>query len=203
MTMLYRLVAGAILVSATLAGAAPAADIELGPRPAFLIDKMAEGALKDELLACDGKPVSTTLFSIGHRGAPLQFPEHTRESYMAAAKMGAGIIECDVTFTKDKELVCRHAQNDLHTTTNILATDLAQKCTKGFTPAAGGQGFCRVSRLRHHPCRSSSTLDGQDGRSQQPGRDRRGLHGRYRGVADRPLCGGRRHGVDPPQNQSR
>ena len=24
--------------------------------------------------------------------------------------MGAGILECDVTFTKDLELVCRHAQ---------------------------------------------------------------------------------------------
>jgi glycerophosphoryl diester phosphodiesterase len=49
--------------------------------------------------------------------------------------MGAGIVECDVTFTRDKQLVCRHAQNDLHTTTNILETPLAQKCTKGFTPA--------------------------------------------------------------------
>ena len=62
------------------------------------------------------------------------FPEHTKESYEAAARMGAGIVECDVTFTKDKALVCRHAQNDLHTTTNILATPLASKCTKGFTP---------------------------------------------------------------------
>jgi glycerophosphoryl diester phosphodiesterase len=49
--------------------------------------------------------------------------------------MGAGIVECDVTFTKDKELVCRHAQNDLHATTNILATPLAAKCTKPFVPA--------------------------------------------------------------------
>jgi glycerophosphoryl diester phosphodiesterase len=49
--------------------------------------------------------------------------------------MGAGIVECDVTFTKDKELVCRHAQNDLHTTTNILATPLAAKCVQPFTPA--------------------------------------------------------------------
>ncbi len=40
-----------------------------------------------------------------------------------------------MTFTRDKQLVCRHAQNDLHTTTNILETALAQKCTKGFTPA--------------------------------------------------------------------
>jgi glycerophosphoryl diester phosphodiesterase len=40
-----------------------------------------------------------------------------------------------VTFTKDKELVCRHAQNDLHTTTNILVTPLAAKCTTPFVPA--------------------------------------------------------------------
>ena len=43
--------------------------------------------------------------------------------------MGAGILECDVTFTKDRELVCRHSQCDLHTTTNILETDLANQCT--------------------------------------------------------------------------
>ena len=65
---------------------------------------------------------------IGHRGAPLQFPEHTKESYEAAARMGAGILECDVTFTKDLALVCRHSQCDLHRTTNILTTPLAQSC---------------------------------------------------------------------------
>lgn len=59
----------------------------------------------------------------------MQFPEHTKESYMAAAKMGAGILECDVTFTKDRELVCRHSQCDLHTTTNIVDTELAAKCS--------------------------------------------------------------------------
>ena len=45
-------------------------------------------------------------FSIGHRGACMQYPEHTLESYKASALQGAGIIECDVTFTKDRELVC-------------------------------------------------------------------------------------------------
>jgi len=130
-------------------GAAPAAEIELGPRPSFLIDKMEDGPLKDRLMACAAKPVERTLFSIGHRGAALQFPEHTRESYRAAARMGAGIIECDVTFTSDKELVCRHAQNDLHTTTNILGTDLAAKCTQGFTPAGEGNASaeCRASDI--------------------------------------------------------
>ena len=45
---------------------------------------------------------STRRFSIGHRGGgPLQFPEHTKESHEAGARMGAGILECDVTFTSD------------------------------------------------------------------------------------------------------
>ena len=75
------------------------------------------------------------MFSIGHRGAPLQFPKHTVESNVAAASMGAGTLECDVTFTEDLELVCRHAQNDLHTTTNILISPLADTCVQPFTTA--------------------------------------------------------------------
>ena len=109
-------------------------NIQLGPRPYFLTADMTPGVLKDKLQSCANGPFVKTDFSIGHRGAPLMFPEHTKESYEAAARMGAGIVECDVTFTKDKALVCRHAQNDLHTSTNILATPLAAKCTKGFTP---------------------------------------------------------------------
>ena len=55
--------------------------------------------------------------------------------------MGAGILECDVTFTKDRQLVCRHSQCDLHTTTNILAIpELAAKCTQPFTPADPATG---------------------------------------------------------------
>lgn len=109
--------------------------IELGPRPYFLLSQMNDGPLKKRLERCQNSEPRKTQFSIGHRGAPLQFPEHTEESYRAAAKMGAGILECDVTFTKDKELVCRHSQCDLHTTTNILETPLAAKCSQPFTPA--------------------------------------------------------------------
>lgn len=111
--------------------------VQLGPRPFFLVEDMADSPLKRHLQSCAAHmPIyRRSDFSIGHRGAAMQFPEHTKESYEAAARMGAGIVECDVTFTKDKELVCRHAQNDLHTTTNILATPLAAKCTKPFTPA--------------------------------------------------------------------
>jgi glycerophosphoryl diester phosphodiesterase len=110
--------------------------VQLGPRPFFLVDDMSEGPLKTRLQQCAQRgQFSARDFSIGHRGAALQFPEHTAESYTAAARMGAGIVECDVTFTKDLELVCRHAQNDLHTTTNILVTPLAAKCTQPFVPA--------------------------------------------------------------------
>jgi glycerophosphoryl diester phosphodiesterase len=109
--------------------------IQFGPRPFYLIEGMDEGPLKHRLMQCKDGPFRRTDFSIGHRGAALQFPEHTQESYESAARQGAGIVECDVTFTKDGQLVCRHAENDLHTTTNILVTPLAEKCTKKFTPA--------------------------------------------------------------------
>ena len=144
-----------------LASATPQAEIgsvQLGPRPFFLVNDMSDGPLKQELQACANRrrTFERSDFSIGHRGASMQFPEHTRESYEAAARMGAGIVECDVTFTKDKELVCRHAQNDLHTTTNILATPLASTCVKPFTPAvfdasgalaAPASAECRTSEL--------------------------------------------------------
>jgi glycerophosphoryl diester phosphodiesterase len=110
-------------------------NVQVGPRPYYLVEAMEEGPLKKALQHCSEKPLKKTDFSIGHRGAALQFPEHTKESYEAGARMGAGILECDVTFTKNGELVCRHAQCDLHTTTNILATDLAKTCRVPFTPA--------------------------------------------------------------------
>jgi len=103
--------------------------VQLGPRPFFLVRDMDDSELKDELLSCANRNFKKSDFSIGHRGAALQFPEHTEESYRAAARMGAGVVECDVTFTEDKELVCRHSQCDLHATTNILATPLASKCS--------------------------------------------------------------------------
>jgi glycerophosphoryl diester phosphodiesterase len=94
--------------------------------------------------------MSQNAFSIAHRGAPLMFPEHTVEGNVAAARLGAGIMECDVTFTKDKELVCRHAQDDLHTSTNILATPLASTCAMPFTAATEtteAAASCRTSEV--------------------------------------------------------
>lgn len=149
--MLRMIVGMALVLGATTFSQSVLADaIQLGPRPFFLVDQMADSPLKEKLKSCAAGPFKRTDFSIGHRGAPLQFPEHTVESNLAAARMGAGILECDVTFTADKELVCRHGQADLHTTTNILATGLAAKCTEPFTPAKGGKkafAECRTSDL--------------------------------------------------------
>jgi glycerophosphoryl diester phosphodiesterase len=126
---------------------------QLGPRPLWLVETMADSPLKDKLQSCASDPMYTSEFSIGHRGAPLQFPEHTLEGYVAAAQMGAGVIECDVAFTKDRQLVCRHSQADLHTTTNIVTIpELNAKCTQPFVPADPENGIeaqaeCRTSDI--------------------------------------------------------
>ena len=154
--------------------------IQLGDRPFFLVDDMSDSPLKQQLQACTKRSnFKSTDFSIGHRGAALQFPEHTKESYTAAARQGAGIVECDVTFTKDKELVCRHAQNDLHTTTNILAIPaLAAKCTKPFKPATfdGNGNFvapasaeCRTSDITLAEFKTlRGKMDASDPRAKTP-----------------------------------
>ena len=134
------------------------AGVQVGPRPFFLVEDMADSRLKRKLQSCSNGPFRQSDFSIGHRGAALQFPEHTEESYRAGARMGAGILECDVTFTKDKELVCRHAQCDLHTTTNILATALAAKCRVPFTPAVLNPDGSVQTPARVQCCTSDLTL---------------------------------------------
>ncbi|CCO46072.1 putative PLC-like phosphodiesterase [Vibrio nigripulchritudo SOn1] len=150
MNNLMKAVAAVVLFGSSLNAIAHDA-VQLGPRPLYLIEDMDDGALKRKLQQCSTGPFYRSEFSIGHRGAPMQFPEHTKESYVAAIQMGAGVLECDVTFTKDKELVCRHSQSDLHTTTDVLAhPDLAAKCSIPFQPANPSTGEkakveCRTS----------------------------------------------------------
>ncbi|KAL9018140.1 MAG: hypothetical protein Q9185_004547 [Variospora sp. 1 TL-2023] len=126
-------------------------NVQMGPRPYYLVEDMDDGPLKEKLQSCSEGPFTVSDFVFAHRGAPLQFPEHTLESYSAARRMGAGAIECDVAFTNDKQLVCRHAQCDLHTTTDILnRTELASKCTTPFTPASEGteaEALCCTSDI--------------------------------------------------------
>lgn len=152
MTLRQLLLSTPIALGGALPAAAQATDAlsGYGPRPAYLIGQMEEGELRTKLQSCLGQTPARTDFSIGHRGAPMMFPEHTVESNVAAAGMGAGILECDVTFTKDHELVCRHAQNDLATTTDILTSELASTCVAPFTPAGDGTeaaAECRTSEI--------------------------------------------------------
>ena len=161
--------------------------VQLGPRPFYLLDRLRPGRLKNDLERCAARQTrySKSDFSIGHRGAPLLFPEHTAESYVAAARMGAGILECDVTFTKDAELVCRHAQCDLHTTTDIvLRPELAAKCQ--VPPELGPDG-----ELLNGPdikcCTSDLTLaefKSLEGKMDAADRDATTLEGYVGGTAD-------------------
>src|SRR6185312_283850 len=116
--------------------------VQVGPRPYYLVQGMDPGKLKDKLLSCQDGPFRRTDFSIGHRGAGLEIPEHTKESYEAAARMGAGVVECDVTFTKDGALVCRHDECDLHTTTNIVDTPLNAKCSVPWSGPGSAPKCC-------------------------------------------------------------
>jgi glycerophosphoryl diester phosphodiesterase len=118
------------------------ASIQVGARPYYLVQGMDAGDLKSRLQKCQNGPFRRTNFSIAHRGAPLQFPEHTQESYEAGARMGAGIVECDVTFTKDGQLVCRHDECDLHTTTNIVNTELNASCSVPWSGAGSSPRCC-------------------------------------------------------------
>ncbi|GKT92390.1 glycerophosphoryl diester phosphodiesterase family protein [Colletotrichum tofieldiae] len=71
---------------------------------------MDEGPLKEKLQSCSEQPIKPSKWSIGHRGGgTMLIPEESIESNLAGARMGAGILECDVAFTKDRELVCRHS----------------------------------------------------------------------------------------------
>ncbi|KFA54195.1 hypothetical protein S40293_06273 [Stachybotrys chartarum IBT 40293] len=130
-----------VLPTSTSTGAPrPTAKVDLGPRPYYIVGAMDDGPLKEELAACADQEMQHSDWSIGHRGGGTLFiPEHSAESNLAGARMGAGILECDVAFTSDLELVCRHSQCDLHTTTNIVAIpELNAKCSTPFTPASNG-----------------------------------------------------------------
>lgn len=98
-------------------------------RVQYLVNDLEDSELKRRFTACLKKPLKRTAFSISHRGAPKKYLDHTRESYQAGLDQGAGVMECDVTFTADKALVCQHDQCQLHKTSNILLTPLAKKCS--------------------------------------------------------------------------
>jgi len=57
-----------------------------------------------------------------------------------------------------KELVCRHSQCDLHSTTNILATPLADKCSVPFSPAEFDENGTLIKPASAKCCTSDISL---------------------------------------------
>lgn len=89
--------------------------------------------IKNNLQTCT-QPLTPNRFAIDHRGAPMVYPEHTFQGYVAAAQMGAQYIECDTVPTKDMVMVCRHSTCDLASTTDVLLfPNLAAKCTVPYS----------------------------------------------------------------------
>ena len=134
-------------IALSLWGLGLAQPAQLGTRPFYLLDTLTPGPLHDRLAACAARTLvyPRSQLAIGHRGAALFFPEHTREGYLAAVRQGAGYVECDVVPTRDGALVCRHSEGDLAETSNILSTPLAAKCRKPFRP--GRKPDCRTTDL--------------------------------------------------------
>ena len=59
-------------------------NIQLGPRPFWLIDQLEDSPLKTKLESCSEMKMKSSAWSISHRGGgTLQFPEETRGSIMA------------------------------------------------------------------------------------------------------------------------
>lgn len=67
------------------------------------------------------RPTGVPPVIVGHRGACGYRPEHTVESYLLAARLGADSLEPDLVMTLDGQLVCRH-ESELS-----LTTDVAQR----------------------------------------------------------------------------
>ena len=140
------------------------------------------GRLKHRLSQCKDGPFHRTDFSIGHRGAALQFPEHSKESYEAAARMGAGIVECDVTFTGRRAgvppLGVRPAHDHRH-----RGTPLNAKCSVPWTGPLRTRKCCTSDLTLAEFKTLRAKMDASVPAATHAG----GLPGRHRLLAHRPL----------------
>ena len=159
--------------------------------PPVLPRRQDEGRAAEDRSSANAPGRSTKAISRSAIAARrCSFPSTARKSYLAAARMGAGMIECDVTFTKDRQLVCRHSQCDLHTTTNILSVPaLAAKCSQPFS----ARPIPRPARRRRQSAAPATSRSPNSSSSRPrwtasiPMRRRRRVSERHAALAHRPL----------------
>jgi len=79
----------------------------------------------------------------------MQLPSHTRESYLAAVRMGAGSLGCEATLLSGatKAFACRTKACDLHLTTNILTHAVTGLKTKACSYSEGPGWECCASKI--------------------------------------------------------
>ena len=185
---LFRLTA-LVLTWLPLTVAAQVQSVQLGPRPFHLVDQMADGPLKQKLAQCTG-PFRKSDFSIGHRGAPLQFPEHTRESYVAAARMGAGSTRMRRDLHQGSRArlpsrAMRPAHDHEHPCDRRVRGEVLAAIQSG-RPRVGQEGGREVLHERPHP-RRVPPAPRQNGCRECRRHDGRAVHGRHSALAHRPL----------------
>ena len=164
---------------------------QVGPRPFYLVDKMKDGPLKATLKQCTG-PFRKTDFSIGHRGAPLQFPEHTKEVLRSGRAHGRrrDRMRRDLHQGPPARLPAR-AMRPAHDHEHPRQARACGEMLGGLFAGRSGhgqEGVGEVLRQRHHARRVPYPAR-QDGCGQCECDQRRRLHARHRAMAHRPLCG--------------
>lgn len=104
----------------SLNGDTEAAKLITSGATGIITDKFAqiETALKTLV---EKNTLTKTPLIIGHRGNPTNAPENSISSYLLAIKNGADVIETDIQFTKDKQIVAMHDPTIDRTTTGTGA----------------------------------------------------------------------------------
>ena len=64
-------------------------------------------------------PSSGRFLNIAHRGACAVAPENTIPAFRAALEQGASLLEMDLRFTKDQQIVVFHDANTSRTTNQV------------------------------------------------------------------------------------
>ena len=151
-------------------------EAQIGPRPFYLVDKMKDGPLKQKLSQCTG-PFRKTDFSIGHRGAALQFPEHTQR---VLSRRGADGRRRD-RMRRDVHKGPRNWSAGIRNAT-CTPRPISCRCRRwppnARMPFSSGrsrhrpEGVGKMLHQRHHAGRIHDA-DGQDGRLQSECHQRR------------------------------